>query len=799
YAVESKMSTTGAMADHQISLRLSKFSGFVGALERAIDAGAELDIESASTKREKVFAALVNDLLENKGKSVVVCGYRLPAEVQAQVCRINHKLGSYGSVLEVREVPDVESGLQQLSQLNGDIAGAKVDTLLVLGANPVYTAPADLKITETLSRVKNLVHFGLYFDETAAVSGMHGNLAHPLETWGDYLAVDGSWLISQPLIEPLFGAKSTIEILARLIHGVASPAGAGSESHSPNGGEGHNANSMFEVVKATAQAEFGGADFDKAWNQAVHDGFIVRQVPSQSVSAPTDFDVPEGDADWARDWEAGELELVFVPSSHVYDGRFANNGWMQELPDFLTKLTWDNAALVSPKTARVLGLQQGRMAVIDAGTAGSLSLPVNILPGMANGCVAVELGYGRLRAGRVGGDASRGIPSVGHDVGVLRTTKNWNTLTSVRATPTATKYKLATTQEHFRLDALGQSEINRRAWGETGDSALFREGNYANYLEWLSKHGDHGDHDHDGHADDGHGHGDHHGPERWPSSHHLHFKNVDITPRDYDLDVNHKWGMSIDLNKCIGCNACVIACQAENNIPIVGKESVARGRELHWMRIDRYFVASNDDVDVENLHVVQQPVTCMHCENAPCETVCPVAATVHSNEGLNDMVYNRCVGTRYCGNNCPYKVRRFNYLNYSGEQTFIRYPNENPMSEADRQLQNLVMNPEVTLRTRGVMEKCTYCVQRIQNGKILAKNQDRKLRPNEIEVACQQACPAQAIEFGDLHLKDSRVTKAHDNHRAYVLLEELNIYPRTKYLARVRNPHPALESLFKLG
>ena len=340
------------------------------------------------------------------------------------------------------------------------------------------------------------------------------------------------------------------------------------------------------------------------------------------------------------------------------------------------------------------------------------------------------------------------------------------------------------------MDQLGRDEINDRM---APDGKMIREGNYTSYEEFLVKHPieDH-DHEHaeDSHADNGH-------TAHWPEKHHLHFENFDLTRAGWmDEPVAHKWGMSIDLNKCTGCGSCVVACQAENNIPVVGKDQVMRGREMQWMRIDRYFITDEGDTDGTNPAIARQPVTCQHCESAPCETVCPVAATTHSDEGLNDMIYNRCIGTRYCGNNCPYKVRRFNYYNYTDAQTFIKLPGADRLGKADLQLQSMMMNPEVTVRSRGVMEKCTYCVQRIQNTKILARTEgNRKIGANEIRSACQDACPSNAILFGDIQNPESDVAKAHHNPRAYSLLEELNIGPRTRYLARVRNPHPAIEPM----
>lgn len=818
YAVESKLSLTGATADHRLSLKRSQMASFVAALEAAIDSGSKPSVADAGSKAEKIFAALASDLLEaGRGNSVIVGGNRLSPELNAQICRINQKLGNIGETVLLVETEDRKPSVEQIADLAGEIGSAKVETLLIFGANPVYNSPVDLKFGEALERVNNSIHFGYYNDETSSLCKMHGNLAHTLESWGDSLASDGSWLISQPLIRPIFGGQSTLEILADLV-GTFDDDHDAHDSHGDEEGHSEHGHShgtvshfelMVEVIKDTAVSKWNLDD--KAWAEAIHKGFIADSKATTVSPAVQDFDADSADSgSWKRVWDGGNVEMMFVTGG-VYDGRFANNGWLQELPDFLSKMTWDNAAHVSPKTAAKLSLTQGKKATFNVGER-SIQLPVNVMPGMAHGVVAVELGYGRKKAGRIGGDVDNGVEPVGHDIGVVRTTKNWDWVEGVSVHPTSTSYVLATTQEHFRMDNLGQNEINRRVYGETGDAPLVREGTYDSYMEFLAEHGDgHGSHGGSDHSDDSHGenghsenshaedshdheehaggHGDGH-HAKWPSDHHLHFKNVDITPRKYSLDVNHKWGMSIDLNKCIGCNACVVACQAENNIPIVGKDQVSRGRELHWLRIDRYFVADENDEYADDVAVVQQPVTCMHCEKAPCETVCPVAATTHSRDGLNDMVYNRCIGTRYCGNNCPYKVRRFNYLNYSEEPTFVKYPDEGILSKGDRALRNLVMNPEVTVRSRGVMEKCTFCVQRIQNTKILAKNEKREIRPNEIKTACQDACSAQAISFGDLHHKQSDVAKAHENPRAYVLLEELNNYPRTKYLARVRNPHP---------
>ena len=475
---------------------------------------------------------------------------------------------------------------------------------------------------------------------------------------------------------------------------------------------------------------------DKEWRKLLHDGFLA-----DSGLKPVSIELKEPAAAEAKPAAEGELELVFCRSETVYDGRFANNGWLQETPHLVSKLTWDNAALVSPATAKKLGVQIGSMVRLElAGR--SLEMPAFVLPGQADGSIGVALGYGRTSAGLVGGSAQLGIAPVGVNVTPLRTTAAMHVAAGVKVTPIGGRHQFALTQDHHAIDKVGLEAIGHRV-GE-----LIREGTHEQYQAdpHFAQHGSH---------------------------------QLESLWQEVSYEGQQAWGMSIDLNKCVGCNACLVACQAENNVPVVGKDQVARGREMHWIRIDRYFRGSG--AEDEDLQVVHQPVMCQQCENAPCEQVCPVAATVHSREGLNDMVYNRCIGTRYCANNCPYKVRRFNFFN-----------NTKHLEDPDRQLMQLVVNPEVTVRSRGVMEKCTYCVQRIQNAKIDARSEGRLVRDGEIQTACQQVCPTRAIEFGDLN-KDTRVAKSHQQDpRAYGMLAELNVKPRTVYLARLRNPHPAL-------
>ena len=837
YAIESQYSTTGASADHRMSVPSAAIPGFVAALVAAVAAELEkptTEIDKKLPYRQRLMAAMVQDLVANKGQGIVLAGERQSPEVHALVHHLNEKLGNHGKTVEFIDLSDPgRSTLEAIQDFASQVSGGGIETLIVLGGNPVFDAPRELKVGELLGKIKNTLHVTYYKNETSLLCDYISQAAHPLETWKDGFAYDGSLLIGQPLINPLFGGKSEIETLASLL--------------------GWETNEGQAIVRETV-----GLD-EQSWRKAVHDGFVEgTQAEPVSVSAA---EAPKIDATdlWSQPWDGKTLEVVFKPSLSLFDGQFANNAWLQELPDFLTKISWDNVASVSPKTADALGLKQGTKLTLKVAGA-EQQIPVHIQPGQADGSIGVELGYGRSAAGRVGGDAAHGIDGVGQDVNQLRSIESWwvaSGLTKSAAITSRTIYPLAIVQEPWEIDKPGRDEIQARMFRNYGKdegdrSALIREGSFASYTEFLAKHplktvksspihravakpgvlpiinpvayvatehsdtassaddASHGKPKADAagrkvvgqEGSDGLEHPDthvHHDPQ-WPEAFHMHHELFDLTPgsrRDYtqeDPTLSNVWGMSIDLNKCIGCNSCVVACQSENNVPVVGKADVWRGREMHWIRIDRYYGDNlyTEDAREDDKVLIQQPVTCHHCENAPCETVCPVAATVHSSEGLNDMVYNRCIGTRYCGNNCPYKVRRFNYFNYTDAVTLLKYPGADKLPPGDRRLQNLMMNPEVTVRSRGVMEKCTYCVQRIQNTKIQAKNEHRPIGPNEITTACQDACPTQAIKFGDLHNTDSDVAQAHANPRAYVMLEDLNNRPRTRYLARVRNVHPAL-------
>ena len=816
YSVESQFSTTGASADHRMSLPSGKIGAFATALVEAVSKatpGAKVD--SSLPYREKLFAAMVQDLVDNKGESLIVVGERQPPEVHALIHSLNDELGNNGSTILFTEFADGDrpATLDAIKDFAAQLSAGQIKSLLIVGGNPVYTAPRELKLAAAIKGLANTVHLSLAKNETSSCCKFVSDITHDLESWTDGLAYDGSLCIGQPLISPLFGSPAVVEALSEFMG---------------------NGQTALEIVRETANLD------DRAWAQAVHDGFVADSAAQPVTVTPQEVAIP-GASDWNTGWDGSSLEIVFTPSSSLYDGRFANNAWLQELPDFISKITWDNAAMVSPNTAQALGLQEQKLVTLKL-NGEEQSIPVHIQPGQADGSIGVALGYGRTEAGRVGGNLIGGLihygwaaDKVGQDVANLRTINNWYIGNNASFNRTGTGYKLALTQEPWTNDAVGRAEIQDRMFRNDdkmeGDrSALIREGTFESYQEFLAQHGsqehaqakpkptgkkdtslpilnnvgfesaeetdetDHADHEEHGH--------------HWPEAFHMHFQNFDITPgsrQTYTVDKVHKdrwgnvlknrWGMSIDLNKCTGCNACVIACQAENNIPVVGKSQVWRGREMQWLRIDRYFgdnLYNEEAAKTDDKQIVYQPVTCHHCENAPCETVCPVAATVHSSEGLNDMVYNRCIGTRYCGNNCPYKVRRFNYFNYTDAVTLIKYPGADKLPKGDQHLQGLMMNPEVTIRSRGVMEKCTYCVQRIQNTKIKAKVEKREIGPNEIRTACQEACGCEAIKFGDLQNPDSDVAKAHANPRSYVLLEALNNLPRTRYLARVRNPHPAL-------
>jgi molybdopterin-containing oxidoreductase family iron-sulfur binding subunit len=737
YAVEGVYSLTGARADHRLRLESRHIAPFVAALAARL---APREAEAAGLAAASVpgvdsrwIDALAKDLSANRGKGLIVAGERQPAAVHAAVCALNSYLGNTGNTVSYYETKDAElPSVSALTSLVSAMKAGAIQTLVILGGNPVFDAPADLDFAAAIAKVPHAIALGHVFDETSATTEWHIPCAHYLESWGDARAVGGMLSVVQPLILPLFNGRTAVEVLGLMVGGKDRP--------------GH------ELVQETWKPILGEAGFETKWNRVLHDGFLSGSelpavVPDLKAEAFAELARTIGaGAGGTGSESAGGVEITFLPSPSLHDGRFANNGWLQELPDPLTKITWDNPALVSPKTAETLGLANDDMVRLDyAGR--SLELPLSILPGMADGVVALTLGYGRQRVGRIGS-------GVGFDTFTVRTSRAPGFDGGARLSRLGRTYPLSATQNHGSMEG----------------RPLIRESTLAELRSKPASEPAGAEHAPPGEAAAHEGGGGVTGalgvfPEE---AHHFSLFKEQI------YDRGHQWGMTIDLNACIGCNACMTACQSENNVPIVGKVQVAKGREMHWIRVDRYFSGEPSG----SPEIVFQPVPCMQCEDAPCEQVCPVAATVHDAEGLNVMVYNRCIGTRYCSNNCPYKVRRFNFFNFTKDTPDIL---------------KLAMNPDVTVRARGVMEKCTYCVQRISRGKIDAKLTGRALRDGDVKTACQQACPAAAIEFGDIRDPSSRVVKAKADSRNYALLDELNTKPRTTYLANVRNPNPDLE------
>jgi molybdopterin-containing oxidoreductase family iron-sulfur binding subunit len=706
YAIEATPTTVGAVADHRLPLRASDVEAFARRL--AVRAGVQLAHEpGADTSHDAAHAqafldTLARDLTAHRGHGLIVAGDDQPPAVHALAHATNVALGNVGRTVTYVGPVEAQPQLQlaALRELTDDMAAGHVELLLVLGVNPVLTAPADLEFAARLMQVPLRVHLGAYADETARISHWHVPEAHYLESWGDVRAYDGTATLVQPLIAPLYGGKTASEFLAALV-----------ESPERN---------AYDVLRATWRGLHGarhdGSDFETFWKQSLHDGVVAGSaLPPARVALSADWDVAS-----APVAEEAGVEVVLRPDPYIDDGRFANNGWLQELPRPITKLVWDNAALVAPATAERLELANGD--VVELGRQGRMvRTPVWIVPGHAAESLTLTFGFGRTGAGRVATGA-------GVDVLPLRTSTEPAVVRGVAVRKTGDRVALATTQDHHSME--GRPIVRTATLDE-----YRRRPDFAQHEEHV------------------------------PSRDETLYPNREYT--------GYAWGMTIDLGACIGCNACEAACVAENNIAVVGKDQVLRGREMHWIRVDRYWTG-----DLDNPATVHQPVPCMQCENAPCEVVCPVAATNHSSEGLNDMVYNRCVGTRYCSNNCPYKVRRFNYYLYS--------------DWTDETLK-MVRNPDVTVRSRGVMEKCTYCVQRIEHARAHAITQGRTIRDGEITTACQQACPAEAIVFGDVNDPASRVSQTKRDPRNYALLAELNTRPRTTYLAQVRNPNPELE------
>jgi MoCo/4Fe-4S cofactor protein with predicted Tat translocation signal len=755
YMVETTVSGTGAKADHRLALKASDIEAFAWSL------AAELQVPSVAARPEapasirRWLCAVTDDLgTRPPGTTLIVPGDRQPPSVHLLAHAINRRLGNFGSTalhtpaieaqpaLQTGPAPEQGAGTpvvertESLRRLALDLDAGQVEMLLILGGNPVFTAPVDFQFTLCMQKAPLRVHLSLFQDETSRQCHWHLPETHYLEAWSDTRCHDGTVSIAQPLIEPLYAGRSAHELIAALSPIAGPDAGEFTWRQLPG----------YEIVKSHWAAKKPLPDFEKFWQETVHDGVMAQTALAPETfawSAAADRALAAGPRGGGTS-EPG-FELVFQADPTIYDGRFANNGWLQELPKPVTELTWDNVAIMSPRTARELGIDWGRYT--HGGEHGGYHQPVMelqlgdkrvrapawIMPGHADGCITVHLGYGREWAGRVGGQAGN---KVGFNAYALRTSDHLWFAAGLSVRVTQGTYLVACTQQHHlmenrevvRAGTLAEYRNNPRFAFERERQALQEETRRARMPLTLYE------------------------------------------PHPYQ---ERKWGMVIDLTACTGCKACVVACQAENNIPVVGKEQVAAGREMHWLRVDRYIAGSVEQP--REFHF--QPVPCMHCENAPCEYVCPVEATVHSAEGLNDMVYQRCVGTRFCSNNCPYKVRRFNFFAFSDFRT-----------ESVRQQ----YNPDVTVRSRGVMEKCSYCVQRIRHAEIDAQVEGRRIFDGEILTACQAACPAQAIVFGDINDNQSRVKQGKDSPLHYALLADLNTQPRTTYLAALRNPNPAL-------
>ncbi|MGI9087410.1 MAG: 4Fe-4S dicluster domain-containing protein [Chthoniobacterales bacterium] len=684
YVAESTPSLTGAMADHRILLRPDELEQFAR------------DLHSGGNSQ---FAkAIADDLRAHAGKSVVVAGEFESSALHAFAQQLNETLGNVGITVDYSAPPT--STARDLRELIADIDSGTVETLLILGGNPVYDAPVDLELVRRLPKISHAVHLGIYHDETAELCRWHVPEAHALETWSDARAFDGTATIMQPMIEPLFAGRSRHELLSALLEEAPT--------------------NSYDVVRAYWEKQHAAPDFENAWRKALHDGVVAGANPPVAAVAAAPLSPPSPNS------ESG-MHLLIRPDPRLHDGRFANNAWLQELPNPHTQIVWDNAALVSPATAQRLKLKSGDIVNLKF-RGRNLDAPIWVQPGQADDCVTVTVGYGRTRAGSVGN-------TVGFNAYALRTSDALWGGAGLEIEKTDGHRDLVTTQHHWDMHDREQVRVGTLVDFQKRPAEIAKPG------------------------------------EPPPREEETLYKN-------YDYSTGHKWGMSIDLNTCTGCGVCTIACQAENNIPVVGREQVAMNREMHWIRVDRYYQTEDGPT---NPAVYHQPVPCMHCETAPCELVCPVAATVHSSEGLNQMVYNRCIGTRYCSNNCPYKVRRFNFLEYDANQF------EQPATR------KLMRNPNVSVRTRGVMEKCSYCIQRINAVKIESEKANRAIRDGEITPACAQACPADAIVFGDLNDPKGRATALRNSPLSYGLLAELNTRPRTTYLAKLRNPNPEVE------
>lgn len=809
YSVESNLTLTGSMADHRLRLGSSQMTAFAAQLaaevlrQSGFNAEALAAVEALESNLEldaEWLSACAADLLENRGASLVVAGDHLPAEAHWLTYLINAAIGANGSTVRYAKVAKPAASIRDVATR---LQSGAVETLFIIGGNPAYDAPADLDWSTLVKKAGQSLHLSYYRNETSLLCDWHIARSHYLESWGDGRTYDGTLVPVQPMIDPIFRTFNELEVLARL---------AGAETSDP-----------YEIVRATFDAMTDGTD--AAFQRFLSNGLLAGSsfsTDDEPLSVAELLIQLKGSDIAAPELSADSLELIFAASQNTYDGRYANNGWLQECPEPITKFTWDNAILISPRLARQLEAESGQKIIPDRTIMVSadrltqqsatfsrgrqhtpvaeltvngrtIKAPVHIVPGLANYSIVVPLGFGRRAAGRVGN-------GVGFDAYPLRTTDTPTIALGATLKLTAERVQLANAQEHWSMEGRAiVREGNLEEWKE--------DPNFANKMGMES------------HSPPIFGKAQNESVQykvtnqpRGGSMHeHPRFTdpmpNVPIWNRPgarEQFRPPQQWGMVIDMNACTGCNACVVACQSENNIPIVGRDQVMRGREMHWIRLDRYFTGDvNDTNDIpEDVQVSFMGVACVHCENAPCETVCPVNATVHDEQGLNVMAYNRCVGTRYCANNCPYKVRRFNFFDWNKRNIDQVY--KGPLGPVEEpELGKMQKNPNVTLRMRGVMEKCTYCVQRIET----AKNDQKRIAgasgnvgvpDGRILTACQQVCPTEAITFGDLSDANTKVSKLRESNRDYSLLGYLNVRPRTTYLARIRNPNQRIPRTYKM-
>jgi len=728
YSVESTTTTTGMKAEHRLGLRASEIPAFAAALAQAVGApGMNAPAYAWTAEQQKFLAALAKDLKASAGKSAVIPGLYQDQSVAALAIAINNVLGNGGKTVFVGSEPSIPLPSDQLGDfkaLVADLNAGEVDWLVILNSNPIYNAPADLNFADAFNKANTVAHLGMHYDETGQLSHWHLPAVHYLESWSDARAYDGTISVVQPMIDPLYGGHSSHHVFQALLDNpMVSP---------------------YDAVRQTWQSAIKG-DFDTGWRKALHDGWIADTVSASAAQGgPAKSSVAAFSGAVPTPTSKDSIEIIFRPDPNVYDGRWANVGWLQELPKPVTNLSWDNAAIVSGATLTKWNLEEDDIIEISVGN-GRVKAPVIVAPGHPDNSITLYLGYGR-EVGRVAGGA-------GFNAYLIR-----NTWAPLYATGSVRKidgkWGIAVTKSHYqdhRGEMFGQPKGQNNNSLEA-DEAISERGiiRCASLDEFKAN---------PNFAHEGEGH-------ETPSN------DTSMFP-SWEYNEANAWAMSIDMNSCTGCNACIVSCYAENNIAVVGKQQVRIGRNMQWLRIDSYF---EGDLAAPRAHF--QPMACHHCENAPCEQVCPVGATVHTPEGLNTMVYNRCVGTRYCSNNCPYKVRRFNFLLFSDYET---------------ESLKLMRNPDVSVRSRGVMEKCSYCIQRISAAKITADKENRNIRDGEIVTACQQACPASAITFGNKNDKDSRVSKQRAQQRSYQVIADINTRPRTTYVAEVLNLNQELE------